>query len=115
MKLSFGIFQLVTATLLVPAILLADDAARPRQSPPMLVSVSHTSPDTRYLRLHADELDAQPFTGTLVCVSWPPAEHGRLWMGSQHGNLSWAVFKGERFEPEMIEHALEDMRQTKLT
>src|SRR5687767_13362702 len=100
---------LLIASIISPLALFAGDV-----QPPMVISVSHTSPDTRYLRLHADELEMQPFTGTLVTASWPQPELGRVWMGNQAGNLSWAVFKGDLIAPQMLESAAEDMRQAQL-
>ena len=86
-----------------------------KQDPPMVISMAWSSPDTKYLRLHAEEMDTQPFTGTILYASWPRPDAGGVLMSTDTDSLSWAVFKGTRFTDEMLRPAIEDLRETKLT
>ena len=86
-----------------------------KQDPPMVISLSWSSPDTKYLRLNAAEMDCQPFTGTAVYVSWPRPENGGVYLCTNKGSLSWMVFQETRFTDEMLEPALKDLQETKLT
>ena len=108
MKLkSIGLLILL---MMVPQTILAVDGHAP-----MVISVAWTSPDTRYLRLHAEQWQQLPFTGTLVTVSWPQPEAGSVEMGTGKESLSWAVFQKERFTPEMLKGPAQDLSQTKFT
>lgn len=80
----------------------------------MVVSVSWSSPDTRYLKLHAEEWEERPFTGTLVHASWPQPGAGSVEMCSGIDTISWAAFRKERITDEMIDSAVADLRETKL-
>ena len=91
---------------------LGADPPAHKQDPPMVISVSWSSPDTRYLRLHANQWEQQPFTGTILTASWPQPDAGSVNMSSEEGSLSWSVFQGERFTPPMLDGATEDLRQT---
>src|SRR3990172_13265467 len=90
-------------------------AGADKQNPPMVISVSWSSPDTRYLRRHIDEWERLPFTGTLVTASWPQTEAGSVDLSTGTNSLSWSVFRGERFTPQMLEGPLNDLRDTKFT
>ena len=92
----------------------AAEQAIQRQDPPMVVSYSWSSPDTRYLKLHADEWEELPFTGTMVHVSWPQPEAGSAEACSGKGTLSWAPFRKTRFTDEMLVGPLKDLKETDL-
>ena len=101
---------------LVFALWSSASAQQPvRQDPPMVISVSWSSPDTRYLKLHIKEWEERPFTGTLLHASWPQPQAGSVEMASGKGSLSWAPFRKERFTDEMLAGALKDLQETDLT
>ena len=106
---------LLIVMLLIPQTLLAKDVKK--QDPPMVISVSWSSPDTRYLRLHIKEWEKLPLTGTLVLAKGPTSpEGGSVFMAHAQDNLSWAAFqRNMRFTPEMLKGSLEDLKQTKFT
>ena len=87
----------------------------PRQDPPMVISISWSSPDVCYLRQHAREWAERPFTGTLVHMyEWPFAPAGCVEMGSGKG-VSWSAFQAERFSDDMLHDALENLLATPVT
>ena len=84
-------------------------------APPMVISLGWSSPDPRYLRLHSEEWENRPFTGTLVHLyEYPYAPGGCVEMGSGRG-LSWSAFQNKRFTPKMLDDAIADLKATKLT
>lgn len=90
-------------------------AQTPGQDPPMVISVSWSSPDPRYLQRHINEWETRPFTGTAIGLSWPQPEKGRVNMGAGEKSPSWEAFQKKRFSPEMFEGALKDLHATKFT
>ena len=87
-----------------------------RQNPPMVISWSWSCPDARYLKLHAEEWDQLPFTGTKVSATWPQQEAGSVRSeGNDPDSLSWSVFRKTRFTEEMLAGSLRDFKETKLT
>ena len=106
---------LLIVLFLVPQTLLAKGPRR--QDPPMVISVSWSSPDTRYLRLHSEEWEKLPLTGTLVLVKGPTTpQGGSVYMAHPKDNLSWqAFYQDNRFTPEMLKGSAEDLQQTRFT
>ncbi len=105
------IIRCLTLFMMLPSILLAEDG----KQQPMVVSVSWTSPDTRYLKLHVDKFEEQPFTGSVLTASWPQPKAGSVKLSRPEGSLSWAVFNEQRFTPDMLQGSTEDLLNTHLT
>ena len=98
----------------LPAVAEAQ-AWGPRQDPPMVISISWSSPDVRYFRQHITAWEERPFTGTLVHLyEWPYAPAGCVEMGSGRG-VSWSVFQPKRFGADMLADTLENLKAAPVT
>ena len=81
----------------------------PDEELPMVISVSWSSPDTRYLNQHIDEFANLPFTGTEVTVSYPQNAAGSVLGGSTDQDcLSWHVFQSHPSHPPITDAMVAD-------
>ena len=77
----------------------------------MVISVSWSSPDPRFLDQHIGECEQRPFTGTLINLSWPTPAGGSVVMSNEEDNPSWAAFEGERLDDQALRVMAGELRE----
>jgi hypothetical protein len=75
-----------------------------------LVSLSWSSPDTRFFAVNLATMGKTPFDGWATYAAWPRLEQGRALYGWGTGDLGWEVFQNKRATPEQVQPAIADLK-----
>jgi len=85
----------------------------------IIIDSGFHAPDTVYLRRNIEELEKRPFDGVVTWISWPRQERGRMYRGTGEPgdmyNLCWKIVRRKRWTPEMVEPAIQDLKDTRFS
>lgn len=98
-----------------PAPVRLPKARSVNNHPFTILSLSWSTPDTKFLHDNVTEMEKVPLDGWTTYAANPRLPMGRALYGYGTGDLGWEVFQNRRATREQVERAIEDLKSTRFT